>query len=316
MDSYLGCWLLFTHMSCLHGKPTLCLASEFTFLCSSCRSQLPTSITNHMPRLWLGSDLREGALVEKIKHFSLLSFIPVMATGICEHFVGIPEGKRHRERTFLNHLPRTHFKSSFLSLYKVEYSTWYPVFIFFYHPLKCSFCVSVTIWETLNKGAVPHLPSLAFPCDQLSQQQGHGYQKLSSRREAKIRRGSWESPPICGNRVLECSLFATSSGGLHGARHAPLRGTEGWRSGSGKAAQKALSVLTMWGSWIHNILKLQRVGHWDATVTKIIKLKCLAPQCYNKKKSFECIGQTSLQHKWWEWGHCSERNLSLELENC
>lgn len=216
-----------------------------------------------------------------------------MAMGICEHFVDIPGGKRCRERSFLIHLPRTHFKSSFLSLYKVEHSTRCPAFIFYYHPLKCRLCVSMTIWETLNKGSAPHLPSLAIPCVQLSHQQGQDTaSKLSSRREVKIRRGTWESTPICGDHVLECSLFATSSGGFHGACHAPLRGTEVWQSGSGKPAQKALRVLTKWGSKIHNILKLQRVRYWDSIATKIIKWKCLAPQCYIKWKSFECIGQT------------------------
>lgn len=108
-----------------------------------------------------------GVREDKI-FFPLLSFVPIMAIGICEHFLGIRRERDLEKGAFL--LIYLGPILSLLSFYSIKYNTRHDILhLFYYHPLKCSLYMSVTISERLNKGAAPHLPSMAFHHAQLSQ---------------------------------------------------------------------------------------------------------------------------------------------------
>lgn len=198
-----------------------------------------------------------------------------MAMGICEHFVDIWRERDLEKGAFFP--PYLGPIVSLLSFHCIKCNTPHDI-LHLYFIIAHSNVGSVCQWQFEKDWTKLLLPiRLRWPSLMLGFLNSKDMAtKLSSSREANIRRGTWESPSTHSNHVLECCPFAMSSGGIHVARHAPRRSTECWRSGPGKPAQIVLRVLREWGSKIHNILKLQRVSDWDSIAIKIIKWKCLA----------------------------------------
>lgn len=149
----------------------------------------------------------------------------------------------------------------------------------------------MTIGERLNKVAAPHLPSMSLPHAWLSQKRANGHQIIILKGREHQERNLGKPMHSQQRCSLECSPFATSSGGLYGAHHAPLRGTEGWSSVRQTSTESAQSP---YRSGAQRFTTFQNCK--ELVIEILLPQRLLSESFllgYNKQKSFQCIGQTT-----------------------